>query len=156
MRTVQQLAVDAELADLEANAKQQGWLYARTGDAEFTLGVPARDGTWLHAKTLIDNYARIPPAWHWLDPQTGALDDPVHTPVGGNFFHGNGVICAPWNRLAYRCIDARGPHEDWSIEGDWKSNSHTSGTTTLSAMAQRIALEALTKYERRLKQAVTS
>jgi len=149
---VQQLAIETELADLKANAEQQGWTFARTGDAEFTLGVLARDNSWLHLKVFLDGYARIPPAWHWLNPETGALGERAHTPVGGNFFHGNGVICAPWNRLAYKSVDDRGPHPDWAIEGDWKANAYTGAATTLAAMALRIALEAMTKYERRLSQ----
>lgn len=150
MTTVQQLALDAEIDDLRKNAEQQGWMFKRTRDVEFELGVPARDETWLYLKVQADKYPTIPPAWHWLDPQTGLLDGRPHTPLGGNFFHSNGVICAPWNRLAYQTVDARGPHGDWSIEGDWKAHPKTGGTTTLSAMALRIALEALTKYERRL------
>ncbi|MBS1770577.1 MAG: hypothetical protein JSS77_13005 [Acidobacteria bacterium] len=149
MTTVQQLAVEAELEHLAANALQQGWLYARTGDAEFTFGIPSKDGSWLHLKVLVDRYPTLPPAWHWHNPTTGALDQPADMPANGGFFHGNGVICAPWNRLAYKSVDARGPHEDWSIEGDWKSNPKTLGTTTLSAMAQRIALETAQSSGRR-------
>lgn len=97
-------------------------------------------------RVLVDRYPTIPPAWHWWNPETGVIDDLRDTPVGGAFFHSSGVICAPWNRLSYQGVDPRGPHGDWSIEGDWMANSNTLGTRTLAAMALRIAHEAQVSY----------
>lgn len=85
-------------------------------------------------------YSAEPPAWHWYNADTKQIDQLRDTPKEVGFFHGSGVICAPWNRLAYKSVDSRGPHDDWQI-GDWRSNPQTGGCKTLGAMAQRIALE---------------
>jgi len=116
----------------------------------FILGLPARDGSrfWLFVEC--DRFPAIPPAWHWFNPNTKALDQPPDTPKGGQFFHGSGRICAPWNRLAYQSVDPKGPHGDWNL-ANWMTNPHTGHCTTLSAMALRITSElSASTYEGRL------
>lgn len=138
--TVAQLSVDEELKPLSEAATHRGWSVERVDEVSFVLGLPARDGSsfWLLCRCA--GYPGIPPAWHWYQPETRAIDQPRDTPTGGGFFHGSGVICAPWNRLAYKSEDTRGPHSDWTI-GSWRSNPKTGGCKTLAAMALRIAIE---------------
>jgi hypothetical protein len=143
MATVPELSVQAEFPDVEENARCLGWKLERTTPTSFILGLPAPDGTWFWLNCLCDRYAAEPPAWHWYNPDTKLLDQPKDMPKDGGFFHSNRVICAPWNRLAYKSVDARGPHEDWQI-GDWRNNPKTAGCKTLSAMAIRIAHELKT------------
>jgi hypothetical protein len=81
-----------------------------------------------------------PPAWHWCDSEGGGRDERQNAPEGASFLHGNGVICAPWNRLSYKSVDPRGPHADW-VMGDWRNNSHTKGCKTLCAMLLRVYVE---------------
>jgi hypothetical protein len=103
--------------------------------------VPAHDGSRLFLKAECDGLQQKPPAWHWYNPETSALDAPADTPKGsGGYFHSSGHICAPWNRLAYKSVDPAGPHGDWELS-NWMANPKTGACTTLSAMALRIAIE---------------
>jgi hypothetical protein len=138
--TVARLSVDEELQPLIEIANRRGWTIARIDATTFVLGLPARDGSSFSLFCRCIGYPGVPPAWHWYNQETGALDQARDTPTGGGFFHSAGVICAPWNRLAYSSEDARGPHSDWTI-GAWRTNGKTGACKTLPAMALRIAFE---------------
>lgn len=144
-----ELLLEHELEAVESIAKARGWTFSRVTPRAIHLDLPTRGGEWFYLHVDLEGYAIRPPAWHWRDPNTGALDLPAQTPVGGGFFHGNGVICAPWNRLAYGQVDSRGPHNDWTLS-TWKLNTHTGGTRTLAAMMLRISHELTVNYQRRL------
>lgn len=143
------LLVKVELDALRENAGLMGWSVEQIDDLTFVLGLSAKDGETYHLRVRCDGYPATPPAWHWFDPPTGRIDDRRDTPRGGNFLHSKGVICAPWNRLAYTNVDSRGPHSDWQI-GAWQNNSYTRACRTLGAMALRIAHELMKSYEGRL------
>jgi hypothetical protein len=70
-----------------------------------------------------DGYRALPPKWRFLDSTTGAATRQVFPSPGtvpgvqGSIFHGNGVICAPWNLLAYHAHG--GPHQDWGDGATW-------------------------------------
>lgn len=143
MTTVAELCVEGEFPALKENGDLLEWKLERITPTSFVLGLPAKDSTWFWLNCLCDRYSAEPPAWHWYNPDSKKIDDPKDIPKeggGGNFLHPNGVICAPWNRLAYKSVDARGPHGDWQI-GDWRNNRDTGACRTLSAMALRIAQE---------------
>lgn len=143
------LLLDHELDSVESIANARSWNYSRPTPRVMHLDLPAKGGERFYLHVDLDGYATAPPAWHWRDPATGCLDLAAHTPIGGNFLHGNGVTCAPWNRLAYKDVDQRGPHSDWTL-ATWKLNSLTGGTRTLAAMVLRIAHELSVSYQRRL------
>lgn len=140
MATAAELTVAEELIPLRETAADWGWALKEISPLTFLLGLPASDGSVFYLLVDCDDYAVTPPAWRWCDIDGGSIDAPHCTPDGSGFFHQNSVICAPWNRLAYSTIDARGPHGDWAI-GDWKSNSYTKGCTTLCHMALRLFVE---------------
>jgi hypothetical protein len=143
------LLLEHELAAVESISQSHGWNLSRPLPRVMHLDLPAKGGQRFFLHADLEGYAASPPAWHWRDPDTGVLSLPARTPIGGNFFHGHGVICAPWNRLAYKVVDARGPHSDWTL-ATWKLNSKTGGTRTLSAMVLRIAHELAVNNLRRL------
>lgn len=149
MSTPAALLVKVELDVLRQNADLMGWSIEHIDDLTFVLGLPAKDGVTYHLRVGCGGYPATPPAWHWFNPATGRVDDRRDTPRGGSFLHGNGVICAPWNRLAYTAVDSRGPHSDWQI-GAWQNNAYTRACRTLSAMALRIAYELTKSYDGRL------
>jgi hypothetical protein len=149
MSTPAALLVGAELVALKDNAAVMGWSVDVVDDLTFVLGLPAKDGLRYHLRVQCDGYPAMPPAWHWFNPVSGGIDIRPETPRGGNFLNTSGVICAPWNRLAYKTVDSRGPHSDWQI-GAWQNNSYTGACRTLSAMALRIAHELMKSYEGRL------
>ena len=140
MATASELVVAEELAPLRAQAVWMGWVLKEVGPLKFLLGLPASDDSRFFLWVDCTGYATTPPAWRWCDVEGSSLDAPHCTPEGSGFLHPNGVVCAPWNRLAYSHVDARGPHGDWSI-GDWKNNLNTKGCTTLCAMALRLSVE---------------
>ncbi|TSD83640.1 hypothetical protein FFK22_036740 [Mycobacterium sp. KBS0706] len=149
MSTPAALLVKVELDALKENAGLMGWSIEQIDDLTFVLGLPAKDGATYHMRVRCDGYPATPPAWHWFNPETVRIDDRQDTPRGGSFLHPQGVICAPWNRLAYTAVDSRGPHPDWQI-GAWQTNPYTGACRTLSAMALRIANELMQRYEGRL------
>ena len=140
MTTVAELSLDEDISPLEEIAARKGWKLERRDAVEFVLGLPAHDDSWFWLLCRCDRYPAIPPAWHWYDPEIQEVDRPEDTPTGGGFFHGSGVICAPWNRLAYKSEDPRGPHGDWTI-GNWRGEPKTGACRTLAAMALRIGKE---------------
>ncbi len=141
MTSVADLELAEDLRQLEDIAAAWGWLFTKRSQDSFLLGLPAQDDSMFYLLCNHDRYSVIPPAWHWSNSNASALDQPKDTPTeNGSFLHGSGVICAPWNRLAYRSEDNRGPHTDWQI-GDWRNNSYTLGCKTIPAMALRIYYE---------------
>lgn len=148
MATATELLVAEELDPLREVAAARGWYFQLVDSTTFILRLPANDGSWVELLVKCDSYPTLPPAWHFRNPDTGVLDSPADTPRGGAFFHSNGVICAPWNRLAYSAHWSRGPHGDWTL-GDWRANPQTGATKMLCAMALRIAVELQGPYEGR-------
>lgn len=149
MPTLAELSVDDEFGALLENAELNGWKLERTTPTSFVLGMPAADGTWFWLNCVCDRYAAEPPAWHWYNPHTKKIDQHQDIPKPVGFFHSNGIICAPWNRLAYSSVDSRGPHGEWVI-GDWRSNPQNGACRTLSAMALRIGLELRVNLQGRM------
>jgi hypothetical protein len=142
LTTASELLVEDESRILEKNALVLGWNFTRVDSENFIVGMSAKDGSRFHLWCACDRYGAIPPAWHWFNPESRLRDQPRDTPQGGGFFHTNGVICAPWNRLAYATVDARGPHGEWTL-ANWRSNPKTGACQTLSAMALRIFCELM-------------
>lgn len=141
MTTVTDLAFAEQFGDLREVAERRGWPLKPIDGPGFGLVLPARDGSQFSLKVLCDGYPGTPPAWWWCNPESGICDQPGDTPRGsGGYFHGSGRICAPWNRLAYKQVDAQGPHGDWQLS-TWMTNPQTGSCTTLAAMALRMAVE---------------
>lgn len=136
MATAVDLIFEEQFGHLRENASSQGWSLQRA----FIVGMKARDGSLFSLMVDCSEYPALPPAWHWYNPETRMLDQPTDTPKGGTFFHSSGRICAPWNRLAYRTVDPKGPHGDWTL-ANWVTNPKTGNCTTVSAMALRIQVE---------------
>jgi hypothetical protein len=140
MTTATGLIYTEQLDDLRKIAMSRKWDFIELEDVRFILGLPARDNSRLALFVECDRFPVVPPAWHWYNAETKAMDQPGDTPTGGNFFHGSGCICAPWNRLAYSSEAAKGPHSDWML-ANWMTNPNTRQCTTLSAMALRLYVE---------------
>jgi len=64
-----------------------------------------------------DGYRAVPPAWRFVRPGSDDLGPEWFPQLTLNVMcDGSPVLCAPWNRLAYR--ENGGPHENWS-GGSW-------------------------------------
>lgn len=154
MSTATELLVAHELRDfMDIAAVLEACIVRPLTPIMFLLRLPAADGSFFWLLCTADRYPDLPPAWQWCNEKGEQLDNPVYVPKSGksNFFHCANVICAPWNRLAYKGIDARGPHEDWAVT-DWKRNPHTGQCRTLSAMAIRIAIELRVRFNGRVEE----
>lgn len=98
-----------------------------------TYHLPA--GRLIEVTGQLDGYRAVPPAWHFVRPGTDETGkDWFPAPGPGSVFHGNIVICAPWNRLAY--AEHGGPHGDWSGPAGWLQ---VSGTTVACTIADMLA-----------------
>lgn len=92
-----------------------------------------------------EDYRAMPPAWRFLDPRDGRdISLPAYPAAGpfpsGSVLHPNGVICAPWNRLAYR--DVGGPHDNWTEPSKWQSiEPERTQARTVPEMLARIRAE---------------
>lgn len=134
MGTVEDLAVDREIAAVEDNAQLHGWKFERVGQRCFRVSLSARNGDLFQLEVECDGYPVRPAAFHWRNRDTGQLDRVTDSPVPYNFFYPTGQICAPWNRLA--STDG-GPHPEW-VQANWKQQPETKSTVTLAAMVSRI------------------
>jgi hypothetical protein len=89
-----------------------------------------------------EDYRVMPPRWRFVDTRNGA-DIGVAAyprPVGPSILHGNGVLCAHWNRLAYQ--EEGGPHGDWGGPANWQNPpAGTSTALTIPDMLERIVRE---------------
>jgi hypothetical protein len=122
--TVARASVESELDAARQWATRHDWLLNWNPDAlQLRLATyhrPVRRIVELTAS--VDGYRAIPPAWTFVKPGNDDIDPatfpaPGQIPGIGSIFHGNVVICAPWNRLAYQ--EHHGPHDNWSGPAAW-------------------------------------
>ena len=119
-KRVTQILVESEAQIVDSWAQRNGWtVNINLERLEITAEVPHpkdNDPLFLHGD--LSSYRAIPPAWRFVDESGNVTKAafPAAGPVNGksSIFHGNLVICAPFNRLAYKV--AGGPHED---RGEW-------------------------------------
>lgn len=140
MATATELVFAEQFDHLAEVAGARAWGIQKLGPLSFKLELPAKDGSTFWLLVDCDGYPGTPPAWNWLNNATGQLNFPAGTPKGRKFLHGSGRICAPWNRLAYKEVDPKGPHGDWNL-ANWVTNPKTGACHTLAAMALRISVE---------------
>lgn len=141
MATVTDLVFEEQFGQLLEVAVHRQWDLTRIDGPGFILGLSARDRSLFFLLVTCCDYPTFPPAWSWYNPKTETCHQVADTPRGtGGYFHGSGRICAPWNRIAYRQEDPKGPHKNWQL-ANWISNPKTNGCTTLAAMALRMAVE---------------
>lgn len=89
----------------------------------------------------LEGFPAIPPAWTCRTPDgqnvKSAYPEPGAAPgIPSSIFHGNGLICAHWNRLAYQLHG--GPHSDWGELTSWKTSGP--GTAHADTLPDMLAL----------------
>lgn len=98
-----------ELAGAVAWAARQGWSLSFDEESLALIGtvVHPNDGRPLYLVGDLTDYRVHPPGWRFTD-ESGASNSPGTWPKGGligpgkgSIFHGERIICAPFNRLAY-------------------------------------------------------
>jgi hypothetical protein len=101
----------------------------------------AADGGPLKLVAELSDYRALPPIWRFVDPSTNEPTPdafPQGQPILGqsSIFHPQGLICAPWSRLAY--AEHQGPHNDWGGPGNWLAAPGGPFPTTLAEMLAMI------------------
>ena len=134
MATVEDLVINQGIAEVEENARLHGWAFDHVSPRCFRVSLTAKNGDTFQVEVDCDQFPDIPPAIHWRNQDSGALDELADSPSPYNYFHKSGRICAPWNRLA---STEGGPHQDWRW-ANWKRQPETKATLTLAAMILRI------------------
>lgn len=118
--------VEEELPGAQAWAKRRSvpivWIPAQL-ELRMTLSQPETKELF-HLRGQLDNYREVPPAWVFTDetwkaePRLQLYPKPAsQSPYGASVFHTKPVICAPFNRLAYK--EHEGPHADWGGPASW-------------------------------------
>jgi hypothetical protein len=138
-----------EFPVLQERARRAGWEV--TLDSEHLILevrlIHIRTGQLFILRGHLDGYKAIPPAWEFVDPDTGeegtaaAYPEPPNPAPGGSaLFITAGprqrVICMPCNRLAYG--DYNGPHPNWALT-NWMRE--TPVYLTLCEMVNRINVD---------------
>ena len=134
MATVEDLAIEREIAVVEENARLHGWAFDRVGPRCFRVSLTSKSEDTFQLEVECDQFPDIPPAIHWRNQNSGALDELADSPNPYNYFHDSGRICAPWNRLA---STEGGPHLEWK-RANWRQQPETKATVSLAAMILRI------------------
>ena len=128
--------MEDESAALLRCASRWGWAIEIDVDdlvIKFRMSHPA-DGTPLVLDADLTSYRAIPPAWRFVDDSGSSTPDSFPAPGEKSIFHSNLVICAPWNRLAYK--ELGGPHDgDWVGPTNWLNITNVTRAVTLPDMA---------------------
>jgi hypothetical protein len=143
------LAEESEIPAARAWAARRGLKLVYAEDA-LTLrvklaGPPANKGDHREPYLVtaeLEDFDVLPPIWRFLDPRTGAVVGPAAypRPTGSSILHPNGLVCAPWSRLAYQAEG--GPHPDWDAPTGWKTpRPPYTHATAIPDMLDRIARE---------------
>lgn len=136
--------VEGELPGMRGYADRHGWRVA-WDPAHLLLTVDGRHpgaGTAARLHADVTDYRAVPPAWTFgIDadstvarfPQPGTVPENIQS-----IFHSNGVICAPFSRLAY--ANHGGPHGDWGGPANWLQITGKVTAKTLGDMLAHIVL----------------
>jgi hypothetical protein len=102
-------------------------------------------GERFYLRGQLEGYRAVPPAWTFCDAEWGSPGEKRNFPasaslpsgIGSSIFHNHPVICAPFNRLAYK--DHGGPHSNWGGPEQWLNVAGTVNATTLADMLAVVA-----------------
>jgi hypothetical protein len=138
--------VEDELVAADAYAHRHGWTLTWLKD-ELVLFLDGRhpaDQSLMRWRSDVAGYRALPPAWScFRQDEHGAVSPrfPKDGPLPGDtssIFHSSGVICAPFNRLAFK--EHSGPHADWGGPADWLSVRGKVRATVLAEMIAQIVV----------------
>jgi hypothetical protein len=132
------VAVEKELDAIRAWANRHGWTVLWSPE-RLVIRLATYHGPVERLVELVgevEGYRALPPMWRFVRPGTDEVDKAWFPSAGPNStFHGDGVICAPWNRLAYG--EHGGPHGDWGGPGAWLQ---VTGVTTAHTIPDMLAI----------------
>lgn len=143
------LSQDSEIPAASAWAHRRGFEFAYDEEAltiRLTLKGSGADQSGEPESYVVtaslEDYDVLPPIWRFVDPRTGAMIGKAAYPQpnGASVLHSNGLICAPWSRLAYS--SEGGVHNDWGALTGWKTAApNYTRALTIPDMLDRIGRE---------------
>jgi hypothetical protein len=152
------IVVDSELEGAASWAARHGakieWL-PEALELRVTLLQP-ETSTRFFLRGRFRDYRALPPEWTFTDEKWGATGRPGDFPKGVRSSFGatifimhkeSGVICAPFNRLAY--TDHAGPHGNWGGPANWLNAGPSQvHADTIGDMLQAVHRDFLLTRER--------
>jgi hypothetical protein len=146
--TVALVHLDDEFPGAVAWASRNGW--SLTLDRERLLvtavmrhPIGDKDDPDLQLDGDFTGYQALPPAWQFVRPAVAERPKSAWPKAGAmpggkaSIFHAQPVICAPFNRLAFK--QNQGPHDDWGGPSAWLQVDANVKATTLGDMLAVIA-----------------
>jgi len=118
--------VEEELAGLQCYSTRHGWAVHWVPESLFLhfSGKGTQAVVPLRIVAQVDGYRALPPIWRF--ERGGSAEGTACFPIagrsptdGGSIFHSSRIICAHFNRLAYK--DHGGPHGDWGGPPNWEA-----------------------------------
>lgn len=142
--------VEGELPAAQAYAARHGWRLDWQAEQLIVLaeGSHPADKTPMRWKADVTSYRALPPIWSCFqgDVKNNEINWKPRFPKGGtlpggvgSIFHSSGLICAPFNRLAY--AEHSGPHKDWGGSAEWLNVRGKVRATTLAEMLAQIVVD---------------
>jgi len=138
--------VEDELLAADAYARRHGWSLTWLKDDLVLLadGKHPADQSSMRWHAHLGGYRAFPPAWTCFQREEGKDAFKSRFPKAGSvpggassIFHSAGVICAPFNRLAFQ--EHSGPHADWGGPAQWMNvRGHVRATVLAEMLAQII------------------
>ncbi len=136
--------MEGELPALHGYADRHGWQVMWEPD-RLLVTVDGRHpgaGTKSRLHADVTDYRSVPPAWTFgNDADSPGTRFPEPGTVPGDIqsiYHPSGVICAPFNMLAYQTHG--GPHGDWGGPANWLQVTGKVTAKTLGDMLAHIVL----------------
>jgi hypothetical protein len=135
--------VEEELAAADAYARRQGWNLTWLKDDLVLLadGRHPADRSSIQWRANLVDYRALPPIWTCFQKEgenafTSRFPKGGSLPAGGgSIFHPSSIICAPFNRLAFK--EHSGPHGDWGGPANWMQ---VRASVTATVLGQMLAL----------------
>lgn len=125
-RLVTQAQLETERSAILAWATKRGWRVEISPAGRVIRAGTTHPAARLALTAVADCawYPSAAPAWRFMDAGGDSPRSAYPAPGGvpgitGSIFHPNGLICAPWNRLAYS--ELGGVHNDWGGIANWKT-----------------------------------
>jgi hypothetical protein len=147
-RDVTIAVVEEELPAAHAHAGRHGWRLAWLPN-DLLLhadGTHPADKSRMRLQGNLADYRALPPIWTCYELDANGTAKPRFPKggsvpgVGASMFIDPGVICAPFNRLAYATPEYQGPHGNWGGPAKWLDVRGYVRATCLGEMLAQIIL----------------
>jgi hypothetical protein len=124
-RVISRALMEQEVGVALQQAPAFCWILCPDFDAlSLRVRMTAHNGDIYILEMFFGDYRELPPVIDFIEGITHeAGKAPVFPRGNDSFFHPNRLICAPFNRKAYKIPNQfQGPHADWPL-GNWENST---------------------------------